>query len=219
MDMLHTVMRSSIEKPSNTDHILVGETRAAVHPEQADDVQNDVLGVDARAQLTVHLDAADLQRAQRHRLRREHVTHLARADAKRDRAKRPVRARMRIAAGDRRAGLGDALLGPDNVHDPLLAARAVEKRDAKLRAVLAQFVHHRLRERILIGLDQLVGRDDVVHRRKRPVRHEDLQPEIAQHPEGLRARHLVDEVRADEELGLAVGQRADRVGVPDFFEE
>jgi hypothetical protein len=51
------------------------------------------------------------------------------------------------------------------------------------------------------------------------VRHRDLQPEIAQHPEGLRARDLVDQVRADEELRLAIGQLADGVSIPDFLEE
>jgi hypothetical protein len=29
----------------------------------------------------------------------------------------------------------------------------------------------------------------------------------------------MDEVRADEELGLAIGQRSDGVSVPDFFEK
>ncbi len=47
----------------------------------------------------------------------------------------------------------------------------------------------------------------------------DLEAEVAQHPEGLRAGHLVDQVGADQELGLAVGQFADRVGGPDFFKE
>jgi hypothetical protein len=59
----------------------------------------------------------------------------------------------------------------------------------------------------------------VIDRRKRAMRHRDLQPEVAEHPERLRARHLVDEVRADEELRLAVGERADGVSVPDFFEK
>eukprot|EP01035_Chromulina_nebulosa_P007593 gene7594-10247_t len=57
----------------------------------------------------------------------------------------------------------------------------------------------------------------MIHGRKRAVRHEDLETEIAQHPEGLRRSDLVDQVRADEELRLAVGQLADGVSVPDFF--
>ena len=51
------------------------------------------------------------------------------------------------------------------------------------------------------------------------MRHRDLQFQIAQHAEGLRTRHLVDEVRADQQLRLAVGQLADGVGVPYFLEE
>ena len=134
-------------------------------------------------------------------------------------AKGAVRAGMGVAAGDRGARLRDALLGADDVHDALLARGAVEERDPELRAITAELVHHRLRERVAVRLDQLVGRHDVVDRRERAVRHQYLEAEVAQHAEGLRAGHLVDEVGADEELGLAVGERADGVGLPDFFEE
>ena len=41
----------------------------------------------------------------------------------------------------------------------------------------------------------------------------------AQHVERLRARHLVHEVQADEELRLARRQAADRVQVPDLPEQ
>jgi hypothetical protein len=51
------------------------------------------------------------------------------------------------------------------------------------------------------------------------VRYEDLQAEVAQHAEGLGRGDLMDEVGADEELSLAVGQLAHGVGFPDFFEE
>ena len=199
--------------------VFVGEARAAVHAQRADDVENDVLRINARTQVAVDVDPANLQLAQRHGLRREHIAHLACADAERDRAERAVRARVRIAAGDGRARLRDALLGADHVHDALLARRAIEKRDPKLRAILAQFIHHGLRERIAIRFDHLVGRDNVVHRRERALRKRHLQAEIAQHAEGLRARDLVDQMRADDQLGLAVGQFAHRVGVPDFLEE
>ena len=83
----------------------------------------------------------------------------------------------------------------------------------------AQLVHHRLGERIAVRLGQLVRRNDVVDRREGAVRHRDLQAEIAQHAEGLGAGHLVDEMRADQQLRLATGQRADGVRVPDFFEQ
>ena len=199
--------------------VLVGETGTAIDPEHADDVEDDVLGVDARPQASVDVDAADLEATQRHGLRGEHVADLGGADAEGDGAERPVGAGVRVTAGDRGARLGDALLGTDDVHDALLAGGAVEERDAELRAIAAQLVHHRLRERVAVGLDQLVGGHDVVDRGERAVRHRDLQAEVAEHAESLRAGDLVDEVGADQELGLAVGERADGVGVPDFFEE
>ena len=43
--------------------------------------------------------------------------------------------------------------------------------------------------------------------------------EFAQHGEGLGARHFVDQVQADQELGLAALKFADPVGIPDLFEE
>ena len=182
-------------------------------------MENNVLGVHAGAKFAVHLDATNLERTERHRLGGEHVAHLAGADAERDRAKRTVGGSVGIAASDRGAGLRDALLGPDDVDDALLARGAVKEGDAELGAVFADLVHHGLRERILVGLDQLIGRDDVVHRGEGAVRHEDLETKVAEHAESLRGCDLVDEVRADDELGLAIGQGTDRMGGPDFFEE
>jgi hypothetical protein len=42
---------------------------------------------------------------------------------------------------------------------------------------------------------------------------------LPEHVERLRARHLVDEVQADEELRLAARQRPDGVEIPDFLEQ
>ncbi len=64
-----------------------------------------------------------------------------------------------------------------------------------------------------------VGRDDVVDGGEGAVRARDLQAEVAQHPEGLRARHLVDQMESDEDLRLAVRQRPHDVPVPDLLEE
>src|SRR5690625_3737764 len=100
--------------------VLVGVTETAVDAEFLDDVQDHVLGVHAGPQFTVHFDAAHLHRFDGHRLGREHVTHLAGADPEGDRAERPVRAGVRIAAGDGGTRLGYALLGSDHVDDALL---------------------------------------------------------------------------------------------------
>ena len=53
-------------------------------------------------------------------LRGEHVLHLGRADAERERAERAVSGGVAIAADDGHARLGEAQLGADDVHDALL---------------------------------------------------------------------------------------------------
>ena len=65
--------------------------------------EDDVLGVDARTQPAVHLDAADLELVHREALRGEDVAHLRRADAEGDGAERAVRGGVRVAAADRHA--------------------------------------------------------------------------------------------------------------------
>ena len=59
----------------------------------------------------------------------------------------------------------------------------------------------------------------MVHRRKCPVGKGNGKPQLPNHRKRLRAGDLVDEMRADEQLGLAIPQFADRVCLPDFFEE
>ena len=70
--------------------VFVGVADAAVDAEFADDVQNHVLGVNTRLQFAVYIDAPHFGLAHRHCLRRQNVTHLARTDAKRNRAERAV---------------------------------------------------------------------------------------------------------------------------------
>jgi hypothetical protein len=63
------------------------------------------------------------------------------------------------------------------------------------------------------------GRHDVVERGKRTVGRGHRPPSGIKFVERLRARDLVDQVQADIELRLSVGQLADRVAVPDFLKE
>ena len=182
-------------------------------------MQDDVLGVDAGGELAVHLDAADLEGAEGEGLGREDVADLRGADAEGDRAERAVGGGMGVAAGDRGAGLGDALLRSDHVDDALGAGRGVEEADAVVLGVLTEGLDHLLGDRVGVGLLELVGRDDVVDRGEGPVRILHLEAEVPEHAEGLGARHLMDEVRADEQLGLAVRQLAHRMRFPNFLEQ
>ena len=111
--MLQIVIRSSIVMASSVAAaVLVGVAVAALDAEAADDRQDHVLGVDARRQPAVDVDAADLQRLERQALRREHVAHLRGADAEGDRADGAVRRRVAVAARDRHARLREAERGP-----------------------------------------------------------------------------------------------------------
>ena len=104
---------------------------------------------------------------------------------------------MGVTAGDRRTGLGDALLGANDVDDALIARGKVKESDARFGAVLSKFLHHRISERIGEGFCALVCRDDVIDGCESAVGIEDLQSKVAHHAESLRAGHLMDEVRAD----------------------
>ena len=78
-------------------------------------------------QLPIDADFERFRFALQEALRGEDVFHFAGADAEGQRAERAVRGRVAVAADDGHAGLRDAQLRPDDVHDALMrAAQAVE---------------------------------------------------------------------------------------------
>ena len=105
---------------------------------------------------------------------------------------------MGVAASDGGARLGDALLRTDHVDDTLGAGRGVEEADAVVLGILTEGLDHLLGDRVGVRLLELVGRDDVVDRGEGPLGELHLKAEVPEHAESLGARHLVDEVRADE---------------------
>ena len=170
-------------------------------------------------ELAVDFDATDLERTQGQRLGGEDITHLSGADAEGDGAKGTVGGRMGVATGDGRTGLGNPLLWTDHVDDTLGARVGIKEADAEVLRVLTEGLDHFLSDRVRIRLLQLVGRDNVVDRRKRALRVLHLEAEVPEHAERLRTGHLVDEVGTDEELGLPVRQLTHRVRFPDFLEQ
>ena len=96
---------------------------------------------------------------------------------------------------------------------PVLRSKKVSPNS---RAVAPQILDHRVGQRIGEGLAEPVCRHDVVDGRESAVGHGDLEPQVAEHAEGLGAGDLVDEVGAYQQLGLAVGEGADGVGAPTF---
>src|SRR5690606_16528346 len=179
----------------------------------------DVLRVDTGPELAIDLDAPKLRLRHGHGLCREDVPDLAGADPERNGTERTVSTGVAVTAGDGGAGLGDALLRSDHVDDALHAAAEVEEADVVLGRVATQLADHLVGQRVLEGFDARVGRHDVVYGRERALRHEDLDAKVAQHPERLRARHLVDQVGVDEQLRLTVAQDAHTVTVPHLVQE
>jgi hypothetical protein len=179
----------------------------------------DVLGGDAGRKVAVdrhrHRAGAHLRQG----LRREHVLDLAGTDAERERGERAVGRRMAVAAHDRHAGLREALLGTDHVHDPLPRVTHRVAADSELPAVACEHVHLLRRDRVLEWLVETRGGHVVVHRRDRQVRSTDAAPRQPEPVERLGRGDLVHEVEIDEqEIGFA-GGRAHDVLVPHLLRQ
>ena len=125
---------------------------------------------------------------------------------------------VRVTTSDGGTGLGDALLGSDYVDDALFSRLKVEVGDVEVIAVLTDGLDHFSSERVG-GLVLINGRDDVVDGCEGALGILNRKAELAEHAEGLRARHFVNKVRADEKLGASVAECAHRVCVPDLLVE
>ena len=69
---------------------FIGVAHTPFHPQGANDVQHQILGIDPRLQPAVHPDAAHLELAHRQALASQHIPHLAGANAESDRPKGPM---------------------------------------------------------------------------------------------------------------------------------
>ena len=83
---------------------------AAIGRDLADEIENQILGRDAAAELAIDPQFQRLRLELQQRLRRQHVLDFARANAERQRAERAVRGGVAVAANDRHARLRDAKL-------------------------------------------------------------------------------------------------------------
>ena len=178
-----------------------------------------VFCVNTRRKLAVNIDATDFQLGHRHCLSRQNVTNLSGSDSESNCTKRTVRRRVRITASNRRSGLSNPLLRPNNVNNALSSAADIKKLYVEFFTVITKRIDHLLSQRIGKWLHVSSGRHDVIHRRKRPIREFHLQIKITQHSESLRTCHLMNQVRANKELGLPIGQGTNGVGIPHFFEK
>ena len=109
--------------------------------------------------------------------------------------------------------------GPMTWTMPWRRVELVEILDAELARVLGQRLDLRRGFRIVDAVRAVGRRHVVVDDGERLLRRADLAAGHAQALEGLRARHLVDEVAVDVEEAGAVRLRVDDVVVPDLVVE
>ena len=150
-------------------------------------------------------------------LRGQNVFDLARADAKGESTEGSVRRRVTVATDNGLAGLSEAALGPDHMHDPVAAVAERVELDAELLAVGLE--HPKLDLRLVVNDPKRPRerRRRVVHRRDGILGPPNLQPSLAEAREGLRRRHLVDEMQVDVENRRSVRLLYDDVVVPHLL--
>ena len=215
IDMLQTVMRPSIDSASIAEpqYSMTWPVPPAV-PISPMMARMMSLAV-TPGQRAVDPDPHVLGLGLDQRLGRQHVLDFGGADAEGERAESAVGGGVAVAADDRRAGQGKALLGADDVHDALPRIELVVIFDAEFARVGRQRLD--LLPALGIG-DALaaVGRlDVVVDDGERLLGGAHLAAGHPQAFESLRARHLVDEVTVDVDQGRA-GRRLDDMVVPDL---
>jgi hypothetical protein len=195
-------------------------TGAAGCAGRADYRQRDVLGGHTRRQGAGDLDLHVLRLLLDQRLCRQHMLDFRCADAMSQRAESAVGGGVAVAADDGHAGLGQALLRPDDMDDTLAHIVDVKEFDAEVMGVLAQGFNL---DAALLVLDALVavqrGGDVVIGYRQRRAGRADRAPGHAQALEGLRAGHLVDQMAVDiQEAGAVLGG-VGHMAVPDLVVE
>ncbi len=148
------------------------------------------------------------------RLRREHMLDFRRADAMRQRAESAMRRGMAVAADDGRARQGEALLGTDDMDDALADVVLVEIFDAEILGIGGE----RLDLHAALGIVDCPssGRWSAHCDRRRRASSAARAPCVRQPQpfEGLRGRHLMDEMAVDIEEARAVVLAIDQMVVP-----
>ncbi len=172
---------------------------AAADTDFGDEREDDVLGRDAWPQRAIHLHREALRLALQQALRGQDVLHFAGADAEGERAKRPVRGCMRVAADHGHAGLSEAVFRADDVNDAVPVAEIVEQRDAEILAVRAELFDLGPSDSVYDGQRLIGGRRRVIAGGDRQVGPAHLQAALAKTGESLRRGDLMDQVEVDVE--------------------
>src|SRR5690349_9946 len=143
--------------------------------------------------------------------------HLAGPDPKRQRAKRPMRCSVAVAAHHRHARLGQSLLRTDDMDDTLLRAVWTVVRDSEIAAVLLELCDLRFGDFIDDGQRTIVRRNTVVRSAERKVGPAYFQTALAQSGKGLRRSHFMHQVQIDVEQRWRAWVLRDYVAVPNLL--
>ena len=220
MDMLQMVMRCSMVSARMPSPVY-SKTWPVPPPTPIlrDEVEDDVLGGHTRRQRALDADLVGLEWTLQQRLRGEHHLDLAGADAEGQRAERAVRGRVRVAADDGHARLGQAQLRADDVDDALPVGAERVERHPELLAVGSQL--GQLEGGLLVedGQRAVVRRRGVIRRGDGPLWVAHGQAATSKTFEGLRAGDLVDEVEVDAKDRGSPGLLVDDMVVPDLLDE
>jgi hypothetical protein len=152
-------------------------------------------------------------------LGREHVLDFTGADSQSERPEGAVRGRVRVAAHDHHARLGEAQLGADHVHDSLLRRPEVEQLQPEVPRVHRERLELPCGNRIGDRRRAVSGGDVVIHRRYRQRRSAHPAPRLPQPLERLWRRHLVDQMQVHVQERRALRELMDDVRVPDLVEQ
>ena len=182
-------------------------------------MQGHVLGKDAWSQFSRNFDPSDLGTTEGQRLSRQDISHLAGPNPEGDRTKRAMRAGMAVATGNGHAGLGQSLLGPDNMDHSLPVVLQVEQPDAEVAAVLFDGRHHFFGQSIGKRSQLDIGGNNMVDGRQGPLGKHHRQVAIPQHRKCLRTGHFVNQMQPDEKLRLSGRERTNRVQIPNLVEQ
>ena len=147
--MLQSVSRPSIESPriAAPAYSMTCPVAPAV-PMVAMMCRMTSLAVDAGAERALHGDAHGLRPPLPQALRRQHMRDLRHADAEGERTERAMGGGVAVAADDDHAGLADAGLRPDHMHDALAWIVQPEQREAVRRRVALQRLDHLAQRRV-----------------------------------------------------------------------
>ena len=218
IDMLHTVMRSSMLRARMA--LPVYSNTLPVPP------PTPILAISARMMSlaetpgrsrAIHADLKGLRFPLQQALRGQHVLHFAGADAEGQRAERAMRGRVAVAADHRHAGLRQAQLRPDHVDDALAVAVHAQAADAEFGAVGLELRELLGGDLIHDGQRAVGGRNAVIGRGDGEIRTPHLQAALAQSLEGLRRSDFMNQVQVDEEQRGSAGLFVRLRGSPRVF--